>query len=197
MSGRKEADSSEAARDAELVRATLDGRLPAFEQLLDRYQRAATARAWRLLNNREDAMEVTQDAFLKAYDNLRSLSRPERFGPWLMRIVTNLALNRRRYRALRKGASLDATDADDEHLELPDERSVTPEENIAGEDLADVIWRRIERLPETQRLALVMFSIDHMPQKDIAEMLQISVEAVKWHVFTARKKLREQLKDYL
>ncbi|MFP3937329.1 MAG: RNA polymerase sigma factor [Phycisphaerae bacterium] len=197
MSGRKEADTSEALEDAELVRATLSGGLWAFEQLLDRYQRAATARAWRLLNDREDAMEVTQDAFLKAYDSLRSLSKPERFGAWLMRIVTNLSLNRRRYRALRKSASLDVPDDEGGHVDMPDLRAATPEQHAAGGDLSDLLWNRIERLPETQRLALVMFSIDGMSQKDIAEVLDLSVEAVKWHVFTARKKLREELQDYL
>lgn len=197
VSGRKEADASEAIQDAELVRATLNGGLWAFEKLLDRYQRAATARAWRLLNNREDAMEVTQDAFLKAYDSLRTLSKPERFGAWLMRIVTNLSLNRRRYRALRRKASLDASDGDEGHMDMPDTHAATPEQNAAGEDLSRLLWKEIDRLGETQRLALVMFAIDGMSQKDIAELLHLSVEAVKWHVFTARKKLRTELKDYL
>jgi RNA polymerase sigma-70 factor (ECF subfamily) len=197
VSRRTEPGASEAAGDGELVRATIDGELWAFEQLVARYQRRATARAWRLLNDREDAMEVTQDAFLKAYDNLRSLTRPDRFGPWLLRIVTNQALNRRRYRALRKGPSLDAGDAEGERVELPDLRAATPEQKAAGEDLSELLWEAIGQLPETQRLALVMFSIDGMPQKDVAEVLDISVEAVKWHVFTARKKLRERLKDYL
>jgi RNA polymerase sigma-70 factor (ECF subfamily) len=196
VSRRTEPGASEPAGDGELVRATIDGELWAFERLVTRYQRRATARAWRLLNDREDAMEVTQDAFLKAYDNLRSLTRPDRFGPWLLRIVTNQALNRRRYRALRKGPSLDAAD-EGQRFERPDPRVATPEQTAAGEDLSELLWEAIGQLPETQRMALVMFSIDGMPQKDVAEMLDISVEAVKWHVFTARKKLRERLKDYL
>jgi len=186
--------------DARCVGSALRGDLAAFDELVERYQRRATAVAYRLLNNRDDAMEVVQDAFMKAFDKLTSLSCPRRFGPWLMRIVSNLALNRRRSRALRRAASLEQI-ADGREgrgdLSLLDGRAESPEAAASAREVRRLIAQGIEELPDVQRQALVLFSIGKMPQKDVAEMLGCSVEAVKWHVFTARKKLKEQLKDYL
>ena len=73
----------------------------------------------------------------------------------------------------------------------------SPFEQAAGGDLRELIRREIQQLPEKQRMCLVMFSIEKIPQKHVAEILGCSVEAVKWHVFTARKKLKEVLEDYL
>lgn len=186
--------------DAELVGAVLRGQLSAFDVLVERYQRQATAVAYRLLNNRDDAMEVVQDAFLRAYEKLDSLSHPERFAGWFMRTVSNLALNRRRSRALRRGASLEELAEAGEGrggLVPPDPRASSPEEVAAAGDLRRLIGEGIDELPEMQRQALVLFSIAKLPQKEVASLLGCSVEAVKWHVFTARKKLKDKLKDYL
>jgi len=188
-----------APSDAELVRAALGGEANAFDDLVRRYQRQATAVSYRLLNHREDAMEVVQEAFLKAFDRLKSLQKPGRFGPWLLRIVNNLSLNRRRSRALRRTASLEAmTAGDGEHsYDRPEPTHVAPDAAASAEDIRRLIQRHLEDLPEMQRQALVLFSIEQMPQKRVAEILGCSVEAVKWHVFTARKKLKEKLKDVL
>lgn len=193
-------ESAQSPVDAELVGRTLTGDAEAFAQLVQRYQRQANAIAYRLLNHRDDAMEVVQDAFLRGYDRLASLDKPERFGPWLLRIVNNTALNRRRRRALRKHPSLD-TAADDDGPSLGarqiDPRAETPLELAVGSDLRDRLRQAIDELPELQRQALVLFSIEKMPQKQVAEVMETSVEAVKWHVFTARKILKEQCKDML
>lgn len=186
--------------DEALVRSACKGRLEAFEALVARYQRRATALAYRLLNDRDEAMEIVQDAFLKAYEKLASLSQPERFGAWLLRIVGNLALNRRRSRALRKMASLDTQTQDGEDrfgAGHADPRAVSPLQAASAGDLQRLIEQALAGLPEMQRQALVLFSIQQVPQKDVAEILGCSVEAVKWHVFTARKKLKDKLKDYL
>ncbi|MBI5723344.1 MAG: sigma-70 family RNA polymerase sigma factor [Planctomycetes bacterium] len=186
--------------DGKLVRLTLDGDLSAFDQLVGRYQRQVTGAAYRLLDNMDDAMEVAQDAFLKAFDKLASLSEPDRFGSWILRIVSNLALNRRRARALRRVSSLDALmDEDGEKAELnqPDPKAVSPEDTAVGLDVGELMREAIEELPDMQRQALMMFSVEQMPQKEVAEALHCSVEAVKWHVFTARKKLKERLKPFL
>ncbi len=186
--------------DAKLVRKVMRGELAAFDELVARYQRQATAVAYRLLNNRDDAMEVVQDAFLKAYDKLGSLSKPDRFGGWLMRIVSNLSLNRRRGRALRRTASLEALAESDEGragFNPADPRAISPADAASAKDVQELLARAIDELPDNQRQALVLFSIGELPQKEVAEIIGCSVEAVKWHVFTARKKLKEKLKDYL
>ena len=171
-----------------------------FDELVRRYQQRATAIAYRLLSNRDDAMEVTQDAFLRAYDRLGTLTRPEHFAPWFLRILGNLALNRRRSRALRRTTSLDAVcDGDDDSAgrNYPDPHMPTPLEQASGTEMRERLRCEIDKLPDMQRSALVLFSIEKMPQKQVAEILDCSVEAVKWNVFTARKKLREKLTDVL
>ena len=165
-----------------------------------RYQRQATAVAYRLLNNRDDAMDVVQDAFLKAFDKLGTLSKPGRFGAWLMRIVGNLSLNFRRSRALRRMAPLEIGDSEDDgggRINLPDLSVASPAAEASAHEMQEALGRAIEQLPEMQRRALVLFSIEKLPQKEIAEMLGSTVEAVKWHVFTARKKLKDLFKEYL
>lgn len=185
--------------DGDLVRCALRGQLGAFDVLVGRYQRQATAMAFRLLNNRDDAMEVCQDAFLNAYEKLASLATPGRFGPWVLRIVSNLALNRRRARALRKAAPLETSDNQDERqtIDLTDPRAPTPLEQASAKDAQAILTQAITELPTMQRQAIELFCIQNMPQQDVAKLLGCSVEAVKWHVFTARKKLKEKLKDYL
>src|SRR5436309_4929780 len=103
-------DASEqqaAPSDGELVRRVLDGQNKAFDQLILRYQRQAVAVSYRLLGNTHDALEVTQDAFLKSFSSLSTLQKPEAFGGWLMRIVSNLSLNYRRGRKSRTQLPLD------------------------------------------------------------------------------------------
>src|SRR5438876_9260410 len=93
--------------DGALVEQVIGGKRTAFDELVRRYQRQAVAVSYRLLGNSHDAQEVTQDAFLKAFTSLASLQKPEAFGGWLMRIVSNLSLNYRRSRKLRQQLPLD------------------------------------------------------------------------------------------
>src|SRR5437016_12531287 len=93
--------------DGQLVAQVLAGQRPAFDQLIGRYQRQAVAVSYRLLGNSHDALEVTQDAFLKSFTSLATLQKPEAFGGWLMRIVSNLSLNFRRSRKTRSQLPLD------------------------------------------------------------------------------------------
>src|SRR5437016_1658008 len=104
--------SARAAQELAWVIAAKAGDSAAFGQLARQYQRQCAAVALRLLGNAHDASELVQDALVKAYRNLDQLQQSERFGPWLMRIVTNLALNYRRSRGRRMAISLEQTSAD-------------------------------------------------------------------------------------
>ena len=139
---------------------------------------------------------------MKAFRSLDQLQQSERFGPWLMRIVTNLALNFRRARGRRQAISLEqpsgrGEDAEDLRTTLAGRPVDAPEKPLSSAELGTAIQQSIDALPEKQRLALVMFAIEKMPQKDVAEVLNCSVEAVKWHVFMARKQLKKSLGTFL
>lgn len=186
--------------DADLVRAARDGRRDAFDTLVSTYQRRATAVAYRLLGNLQDALEVSQEAFIRAYRNLDSLERPERFGPWLLRIVTNLSLNFRRGRRPRlslEDCVLSEDARRDECLADADHSDGRPGAQLAAAELQEQIQHALGELTPAQRTALVLFSMEQLPQKEVAEIMQCSVEAVKWHVFQARKRMKQRLAEYL
>jgi RNA polymerase sigma-70 factor (ECF subfamily) len=186
--------------DAMLVESTLAGYRPAFDELIRRYQRQAVAVSYRLLGSSHDALEITQNAFLKAFVNLGSLKKPEAFGGWLMRIVSNLSLNYRRGRKARMQlplddllASTDRTFSDSRFAA----RCADPAYQLQSSEMGRILRKALRQLPERQRSAIILFAIEQMPQKQVARTLGCSVEAVKWHVFQGRKKLREALKEYL
>jgi RNA polymerase sigma-70 factor (ECF subfamily) len=189
--------------DGQLVTRTIEGDRKAFDELIVRYQRQAVAVSYRLLGNTNDALEVTQDAFLKAFSSLATLQKPEAFGGWLMRIVSNLSLNYRRGRKNKQQLPLD-------DLLGPSEPSTAdttgsdwmaqsgdPVRRLESQELGKKLQEALNQLPEKQRMAIIMFTIEQMPQKQVAETLDCSVEAVKWHVFQGRKKLKEILKDVM
>jgi RNA polymerase sigma-70 factor (ECF subfamily) len=190
--------------DGELVARSLKADRSAFDELILRYQRQAVAVSYRLLGNSHDALEVTQEAFLKAYGSLATLQKAEAFGGWLMRIVSNLSLNYRRSRRTRSQLPLDdllgPTDAQQTDAAGGSEwmaRSGDPVRRLESEELGRHLQEALKQLPEKQRMAIIMFTVEQMPQKQVAEALQCSVEAVKWHVFQGRKKLKELLKEVM
>ncbi|NLX13923.1 MAG: sigma-70 family RNA polymerase sigma factor [Phycisphaerales bacterium] len=187
-------------RDAAWVQAALAGEAVAFERLVDLYQRPAVGSAYRLLGNRDDAQDIVQEAFLRAYRSLDRLKEPSRFGPWLMRIVCNLSLNARRSRGTRATVTLDEKQGTDDRSSEFGERTggpLRPEQVASGKELQEAIDAALETLPEKQRLSLVLFTIEGWAQKDIADMLECSIENVKWNVFQARRRLRVQLGNLL
>ena len=185
-----------------LVRRAQGGDSEAFADLVRLYQRRVVSLAFRLLGNAEDASDVSQDAFVRAYRNLGQLEDPSRFGPWLMRVVGNLALNYRRSRGSRSAVPLDDPQVASAGLRSPTtgQRLTIGLEDDGGPlpaELHATISSALERLPDKQRLALILFSVEGLPQKEVAEILECSIELVKWNVFQARKKLKELLEPYL
>lgn len=192
--------------DGMLVGQVLAGKREAFDQLITRYQRQAVAVSYRLLGNSQDALEVSQDAFLKAFTSLGTLQKPEAFGGWLMRIVSNLSLNYRRSRKTRSQLPLDDLlgQSGSEQAETSTAggsewmaRDENPLHSLASKEMGQHLQKALSELPEKQRMAIVLFAIQEMPQKEVAEALGCSVEAVKWHVFQGRKKLKEIMKDLM
>ena len=185
-------------RDAAWVQAARAGDTGAFGRLVEAYQRPAVSTAYRLLGNSDDAAEVAQEAFLRAYRSLNRLKEPTRFGPWLLRIVSNLSLNARRARRSGSTVRLDEQRGTDGFTSGDGEPVVTslgPDREAESRELQTAIDAALDALPEKQRLTLVLFTVEGWAQKDIAALLECSLETVKWNVFQARRRLREQLGD--
>jgi len=183
-------------RDAAWVQAALAGESGAFGRLVEAYERRVVSTAYRLLGNSDDAMDIAQEAFLRAFRSLGRLKKPGRFGPWLMRIVTNQSLNARRSRRSGSTVTLDErrgtagrTSGDGE----PGTTAFGPDRQVESRELQAAIDAALDTLPEKQRLALVLFTVEGWAQKDIAALLECSLETVKWNVFQARRRLRQRL----
>ncbi|HVP10590.1 MAG TPA: sigma-70 family RNA polymerase sigma factor [Phycisphaerae bacterium] len=191
----------EAARraDAQAVARSLGGDLTAFDRLIEKYQRRAVAVSYRLLGNIDDAMDVCQEAFVRAFRSLSSLQEPERFGAWLMRIVSNLSLNYRRGRRMNLSLTTDDDEisAEDRMADRSSRARRSADDSLQRAELEQAITKAIEALPEQQRLSLILFAIEQIPQKEVAEILDCSVEMVKWNVFQARKTLKQALAEYI
>ncbi len=177
-----------------LVRASRTGSREAFDRLVERYQRRAVGVAARLLGNTHDANDVAQSAFERAFRHIGNLDDERRFGAWLLRIVTNLALNHRRDRAVeRRRQNLGDRRGAEAPLDEIASGSASPEAELAALELSDLLRAVIESLPDRQRTALLLFAVESLPQQTVAAIMGCSVGAVKWHVFQARRLLRDRL----
>lgn len=178
------------------VRAARGGDPEAFARLVRRFQRQAAAVAYRFVGNSEDAADVAQEAFVRAYRSLEQLEDDRRFKSWLMRIVTNLSLNFRRRRKNEATSSLEeGLEPEEAERRTGRSRSERSDDRLAASELRQRIDEAMGMLPEKQRTALILFSIEKLPQKDVAEIMGCSVELVKWNVFQARRKMMELLGD--
>ncbi|MFH1615808.1 MAG: RNA polymerase sigma factor [Planctomycetota bacterium] len=173
-----------------LVQRSRAGERRAFEQLILRYQRDATELAIRILGDRDAACEAVQEGFFKAYVNIGRLRRADGFGSWLLRIIANEAINCRRFiRRRQKNVRLNE--------ELEDLKGLSAQEKLANEELGDRVREAMLKLTEKQAKAIGLFAMEGLSQKEAAEVMGCSVEAIRWHVFQAKKKLRVLLKDFV
>ena len=152
--------------DGTLVEQVLGGRRDAFDVLIKRYQRQAVAVSYRLLGNSHDALEVTQDAFLKGFNSLATLQKPEAFGGWLMRIVSNLSLNYRRSRKTRSQLPLDdllgpTGPAQGEGAGSSDcmTQSGDPLHRLESQEMGKRLQQALGELPEKQRYGLTLWGL--------------------------------------
>jgi len=194
-------DAPPETTEARWVASAKAGDSVAFGRLVRQYQRRAVGVAYRFLGNSADAADVAQEAFIRSHSRLDQLDDDARFGPWLMRIVANLALNYRRKRSSTAAVTLQVgmeSGLVPSRLggQTPSRWEDAEHDELSGE-LKQAVDQAIAQLPEKQAATLILFSVEGMPQKEVARILDCSVELVKWNVFQARKKLKEMLSDFL
>ncbi len=173
-----------------LVKASQDGDRGAFDELVRLYQRRAMRIAVRILGNANEAAEAVQGGFVKAYLSIKKLREPKRFEAWFFRIIANTAISLRRA-AKRREEKIKVAGSDER------KRALSPEESQAGEELKEAIQRAMLKLSKKEAKAIALFGIEDLPREKVAQIMGCSAEAVKWHVFKARQKLKVLLKEYL
>ncbi len=181
-----------------LVQAAKRGDVAAFEELVKRYDRNIFRIAHHITQNREDAEDVVQDAFLKAYGNLEQFQGNSKFYTWLVRIAVNESLMKLRRRRSDRTVSLDE-DIETEEDTMPREVadwSPNPEQLYKQGELKDILRKTIQGLPASFRTVFVLRDVEGLSTEETAEALDLSIPAVKSRLLRARLQLRERLNKY-
>ncbi len=173
-----------------LVKASQAGDRGAFDELVRLYQRRAMRIAVRMLGNADEAAEAVESGFVKAYLSINKLRKPKRFEAWFFRIIANTAISQRRAAKCRAEKIKVA-------VSNGRKRAFSSEEREVGEELKEAIQRAMSKLSKKEAKAIALFGIEDLPRDKVAQIMGCSAEAVKWHVFKARQKLKVLLKEYL
>ena len=177
-------------QEAMIVRKVLQGDVNAFEKLVTEYEKAVYAIALRMTGNTEDAADMTQETFIKAYNSLSSFRGDSKFSVWLYRIANNVCLDFLRSKNRRPTVSLSAEDDDGEEtqLDIADE-SQSPELLLESSLTRDAVRRGLDSLPPDYKQILLLREIQGLSYEEIAAALGIESGTVKSRIFRARKKL--------
>ena len=177
-------------QEAQIVRKVLQGDVNAFEKLVTEYEKAVYAIAQRMTGNAEDAADMTQETFIKAYNSLQSFRGDSKFSVWLYRIANNVCLDFLRSKNRRPTVSLSTEDDDGEEtqLDIADE-SQSPELLLESSLTRDAVRRGLDALPPDYRQILLLREIQGLSYEEIAAALGIESGTVKSRIFRARKRL--------
>ena len=185
--------------DWELVRRCKEGDRQAFRELVDRYQRKTVAIALGMLHDREDALEVSQEAFAKVFTNIQQFKEEASFYTWLYRIVVNLAIDRQRQKNRQPllfeddqgegdGGGISAT---------PAATSADPYEQVKDKELGDRIRTAIAELTPAHKAVILLREVEGLSYEEISEILQCSRGTVMSRLHYARKRLQSLLRHDL
>lgn len=175
-----------------IISAVLSGDRNAFEAIVLEYQKPMYNLALKMLGNEQDALDVTQEAFLSAYKNLKKFCGDSSFSTWLYRIATNLCLDSLRSDKRKKNivsiSSMRGEDDEDWELQIPDP-GPTPETLLEKKELKRDVSRAMEALPDIYRQTLFLREISGLSYEEIGQTLDLEPGTVKSRIFRARKKL--------
>ncbi len=189
--------------DRELVDRIQDGDEAAFKELFDRYHRRAFAVAFGVVKNRQDALDIVQDAFIKVHRHIGNFQGSSSFYTWLYRIVMNLSIDH--VRRNKKGKDLDYDDkvgrddgtvAGDGTL-LPTILNGNPGKTVLRKELSEAIQAALEELPEYHRAVILLREVEGLSYEEMAKVLEVPKGTIMSRLFHARKKMQASLAVYL
>lgn len=179
--------------EATLIRQAKRGNVAAFNRLVLAHQELAYNVAYRIMGDRQSAEDVTQEAFIAAYQSLNRF-REGNFKSWVLRIVTNRCYDELRRYKRRPQFSLDELAADNESFAALRSPTESPEAQRQRAELAEAIERCLQGLPEDQRVATVLCDVEGYDYNEIADIMTVSLGTVKSRISRARTKLRDCLR---
>jgi len=184
--------------DSELINKAKTGDAKAYEGLLKKYKNSVYNLVYRMVRDVQEAEDLTQEAFIKAFNSLASFNEEYAFSTWLYKIATNNCIDFFRKRKLQT-YSLDKPiqykDSEIQH-EIPDP-DLNPEKSILARERSNMIQEAIQTLPEKYYTAIVLRHNDEKSYEEIAEILDLPLGTVKARIFRAREMLNKVLKERL
>jgi RNA polymerase sigma-70 factor (ECF subfamily) len=185
--------------EMELVRRARRGDLPAYDELVRRYQERIYATVYHMTANHEDANDLAQEAFIKAFQALRSFKGGSSFYTWIYRIAVNKTINFLKQRRNKSQMSLDDLDFNAEHdpdlVALVSEK--TPRREVGLAELQEKLNAAMQRLSEPHRLVVTLHDVQGLSHEEIAEIMDCNIGTVRSRLFYARQQLQAYLSDYL
>ena len=188
----------ECYNDTELIERFQQGDTAAFDTLFTRYQKRTYRLVQRFISNREDALDLTQDAFIRAYQGLGDFKSQCQFYSWLYRITVNLCIDFLRKKSRSEVLLYDSDESGELPMaNIPDLRSESPAKAVENKELRTHIRKAVRRLPPKQRQIFILRHWDGLSLKDIAAVVGRSDGTVKAHLLHAHRNLRKHLLPYL
>lgn len=182
--------------DHELMVKIGNGDHAAFRTLVERHQNSLVGTISKMLGNESDSEDIAQQVFIRIWKHAKRYKPDNKFTTYLYTIARNLVYNESRRRSRKRTASTDQL-SDEHHLQFPDDANHEPDNNLLESELRNAIDVAIQKLPENQRMAVVLRRYENVPYEEIAVILNTSVPSVKSLLFRARTTLREHLAKYL
>ncbi len=184
--------------DAAMVAAVLAGDPEAYRVLVERYERRIYHVIYGMVRRQEDAHDLAQDAFIKAFQNLHRFRLESKFYTWLCRIAMNVAIDHLRKQKHRRHAEFDDSRGGSEGAQVVRLHSAKddPSANVARSQMRRTIMDAVDTLPEDQKQVLILRELEEMPYKEIAEILDIPEGTVMSRLYYARRRLQELLADH-
>ncbi|MDG2486421.1 MAG: sigma-70 family RNA polymerase sigma factor [Roseibacillus sp.] len=187
---------AEDAFDVSLMTKVARGDHAAFEELVQRHRHAVVGTVAKMLANHSEAEDIAQQVFLRLWKSAGRYKPTAKFTTFLFTITRNLVFNETRRKSRRGEQSLEEQ-ADDWHQQFQEKGHTQPDAQMLQSELREAVNRAIASLPRKQRMAVVLRRYENMPYEDIADVLGISVSAVKSQLFRARTSLRQVLGQFL
>ncbi len=182
-----------------LVKKAKQGDLSAYDQLVRRYQERIYATLYHMTANHEDANDLAQEAFIKAFQALKSFKGGSSFYTWVYRIAVNKTINFLKQRKNRSQMSLDDLDFNAEHdpdlVALVSEK--TPRREVNLTELQEKLNAAMQRLSEPHRLVVTLHDVQGLSHEEIADIMDCNIGTVRSRLFYARQQLQAYLSDYL
>lgn len=187
---------STASEDEPLVKAAQRGDMEAYEQLVAKHRDKIYARAYSMMRNEEDAIDLSQEAWVKGWQRLVQFQGDSGFATWMTRIVINLCLDQLRKHKRHRTESIELMDEESGGVErqMP-VVTVNPTERLERAELRQRIDKALSQLSETHRTALVLCEFEELEYKEIARAMNCSIGTVMSRLFYARRKLAALLAD--